>query len=122
MALACQRLHKPEDNTSTARAWVNELKQMEPQQQLFAKKAINDILFERRMGTLNRHSVLINETPQSLVQHTFAEPQSTSSSRSATADSVVSQGSFENKQLIYDNLVFSQENSLASYFSTYCAH
>ncbi|XP_018026499.1 uncharacterized protein LOC108681929 [Hyalella azteca] len=49
-----------DDYDKIAAAWAVELRRMDPQQQLFAKKAINDILFEGQMGTLHRNSVEIN--------------------------------------------------------------
>jgi len=57
-----------------ASAWAVELQKMEPQQQLFAKKAINDILFPGQMGTLRRDSAQIkinfshSSSPYSSVQ------------------------------------------------------
>jgi len=97
MGVACKRLCEPEDdNTNIARAWVNELRQMEPQQQLLAKKAINDILFEGRMGSLDRYSVQINAFPQPYVQQRFVKSES-SSARSSTPTpmSTISHGSFQ---------------------------
>jgi hypothetical protein len=72
--LARKLLQQPQTEfEKIASAWVVELQKMEPQQQLFAKKAINDILFEGQMGTLRRHSVQINNlsgssSPYSSVQ------------------------------------------------------
>ena len=44
-----------------ATVWGEKLLTLEPQQKLFAEKAINDILFEAELGNLNRYSVKINE-------------------------------------------------------------
>lgn len=46
--------------------WGIELSKMTPNQQLYAKKFIDDILFEGRLGNLHRHSVSINHSPLSL--------------------------------------------------------
>lgn len=50
LKLASERLHQgPEDvYLSQAKTWAAELSKMTPDQQLFAKKAMNEILFEDR--------------------------------------------------------------------------
>lgn len=46
--LASKRLQQPqEDSDKIAAAWAVELRKMDPQQQLFAKKAINDCLRDK---------------------------------------------------------------------------
>ncbi|XP_042892471.1 uncharacterized protein LOC122266706 [Penaeus japonicus] len=61
LSLAKARLTEPEDRyLSQAKTWALELKCFDATQELFAKRAINDILFQARCSTLHRNSVQIN--------------------------------------------------------------
>lgn len=70
--IACQYLKNHDEHENLGLAWANEIKKMRAHQQIHAKKAIHNILYEGQLGTLHRHSVKINEsqpytTPQSSV-------------------------------------------------------
>jgi len=95
VGLACKRLRQTEDSDEMkiAIAWASELQKMNTKQQIFAKKAINDILFEGQMGTLHRNAIQIvpastrsstplysnTPTPYSLYSSTNSGPPSVES-------------------------------------------
>ncbi|XP_064619485.1 uncharacterized protein LOC135482929 [Lineus longissimus] len=93
LSLACKRLNQPDnENMPIAKAWASELSKMNPSPQLLAKKAINEILFEGQMGTLNRYSVQINasldrQTPYYSVPAGINTPNSIPSSSYGLANS-----------------------------------
>lgn len=67
LSLACQYLSSANETSSDdeylniAKVWANKMKTLEPNQRMFAEKAINDILFEAQLRTLHKNSVKINE-------------------------------------------------------------
>jgi len=95
LELTCKRQEPGYDNSHTIWTLVNELKQMEPQQQVLANKAINDILFEGRIGSLNIYSSQMHAFQQLYAQPRFVHPESTPSSRSSTPLTPFSHGSFQ---------------------------
>ncbi|KAL4090671.1 hypothetical protein QTP88_025465 [Uroleucon formosanum] len=86
LSLACDYLAKDNNQGSDldiSKVWASKFKTLDLNQKLFAEKAINDILCEVQLGTLNRNSVHIN--PQSTTGNYIPSlTESTHFSRSTT--------------------------------------
>uniref|UniRef100_A0A2M4APL3 Putative alcohol dehydrogenase transcription factor myb/sant-like protein n=1 Tax=Anopheles triannulatus TaxID=58253 RepID=A0A2M4APL3_9DIPT len=77
LSLACKRLATPPSETHMlARAWRTDYEKLSPDQQLYAKKFISDILFEGQLGALHRNSVTVNDPPppQPIITHLQCAP------------------------------------------------
>lgn len=72
---------------SIANDWAETLDSLEANQRLFAKKAINDILFEAQLGNLDRHSVQINMPSRPISQQSSPGSLYNNSSTSSTFNS-----------------------------------
>lgn len=59
----CSSCNKNDDGEADylGKIWALQYKKLDATQQILAKKAIDDILFEARLGTLHRFSVSINQ-------------------------------------------------------------
>lgn len=115
------------------KAWANQLRKMDPMQQLFAKKAIDDVLFESRCGNLSRNSVKINQTnvvyaPTSSTPHSLpsyadtlsrtSTPNSMHSTHSLPSSMDTSRG-FQSNVQDANETNFVEANPLAHYFSNF---
>lgn len=85
LSLACDFLSRPHNESQDqgdkyldiAKVWAAKLKEMEPNQRLFAEKAINDILFEATLGNLQTDSVQRSNNSSNQVTPQSSPPNST---------------------------------------------
>lgn len=59
--ISCDHMCANNEAEILGKAWAFEYEQLQIEQKIFAKKAINDTLFEARLGSLSRQSMFIND-------------------------------------------------------------
>lgn len=119
LSLACgcsTKANNQDSDLDLAKVWTNKLKTLNSTQRIFAEKAINDVLFEAQLGTLNRNSVQIN--PQSTSENNiWPSTISTSFSHSSTSSSHTCTEHSTNTST--GNVLPPSETILHSYFANF---
>ena len=94
LGLACKKLSEPEcDSYYQARTWATELEKASNEQQIYAKKAINEILCNAQLGLLGS---------QNAVSHSPSPTPSPSHSLSSYAPSPQNYGYYTTNPNAYD--------------------
>ncbi|XP_035785772.1 uncharacterized protein LOC118463361 isoform X2 [Anopheles albimanus] len=65
LCLACKRFTNPPSETELlVKSWLIDYEKLSADQQLYAKKFINDVLFEGQLGNLHRNAITFNSALQ----------------------------------------------------------
>jgi hypothetical protein len=84
--MACEHLDNTNDEAEVlAKGWAFYYKKLKPDQQMYAKKTINAVMFEAQLVTLHRNSVRINAQPQFSGRSTPYQLSSADSNFSSTS-------------------------------------
>jgi hypothetical protein len=118
LSLICNYLskenHVQDNDLDLAKVWASKLKTLNSHQRIFAEKAVNDILFEAQLGTLNRNSVQINSQTK-FENYSYPLSSSTSFSRSSTPQTL-------NSLISEQFITTSEENKLLKTVYTRILH
>lgn len=90
---------------------------MDSNQKIFAEKAINDVLFEAQLGTLNRYSVQIN--PQSTIENYIRSSTASTDFSGSSAPQTLHNWTEHSTSTTADNVLSLSETGLQSYFTSF---